>query len=306
MIDHKARADVRETINAFLSDRIGADAFDDQLQGVYRKTQDKTVKYAITKLWYIYSDFDDHLVRLDKRGWDAVQRWILLLSSDAEVQVRHKWVWHSSQLGAAAVVAVVCVLLLINFVAALLIGGIVSIALAATRKQIQSSHEATDLWNAWPFPSLAALERTLRRTPAFTKRMHRREIVARGKRPRFDKIKLPMFMEWPLSRVGWCMISPAVLIAQSFPIRISQEVFVESQSESRAEHTARRRRLTLPHTAEKIGESNARGTRVSPTLRAGLRFYSYRETQLFLRPMVGRISTARRRSTRRTCSHCGR
>jgi len=232
MIDCKARSDVRQAIDDFLSDRIGATAFDERLYKRYPKTSDQTVKYAIGKLWYAYSDFDDHLVRLDKPAWGAVQRFVLLLASDAELQVRHKWLCHSSQIVAAATLVGICFLFLVNFVAALLVGGIVSTALASTRRQIHASYVVPDLWKAWPFPSLAAMEHALRRTPGFRKRIYRREIVARRTKSRFDDLRLPLFIEWPLSRVGWCMVSPIMLLTQCLPLRVSQEFFLEPRSDS--------------------------------------------------------------------------
>ncbi len=233
MIDHKIRSDVRQAIDDFLSDRIGADAFDKKLWELYPKTEDQTVKYALGMLWHTYSDLEDHLVRLDRREWGAVQRLALLLASDAEMQVRRKWHWYSGQLVAAATLGGMCILFIINFVLALLIGGIVSIALATTRRQIRASYIAPDPCCAWPFPSLGAIARTLRHAPSFSKRAYRHEIGAReSRRPRFNNMRLPQFIERPLSGVGWCVVSPAVLIAQCLPVRISQEVFLEPQSYS--------------------------------------------------------------------------
>ena len=58
MIDHAARTEVRQLVDEFLSDRIGAFAFDDKLFKVSCKSKDQTVRIVVRILWNAYSDLE--------------------------------------------------------------------------------------------------------------------------------------------------------------------------------------------------------------------------------------------------------
>ena len=228
MRDHEARAKVRQAVVDYLSDRIASFAFADKLHEIGSTTEDQTVKYVTSKLWHTYSDTTDHLVHLDKRSWDAVQRLLLLLDSDAELRETRTWIWHSSQLVAAATLIVE--ISVIWLIVPLFVGGAISMALASTRRRVQSSYESPDPLNAWPFPSLGAIKRAIARSPGFRKQRHRADIVNRRAESRFGYLRLPQIIEWPLSRLGWCLISPIILALQCLPLHVSQEYFSEPHS----------------------------------------------------------------------------
>lgn len=231
MIDHQARAEVRQTVNEFLSDRIGSFEFDDKIHEIAYRTRDRTVVHVICKLWYTYSDTRDHLVHLDKRSWDTVQRLLLLLDSESEVRQHRVWMWHSSQgIAAAGLIALgdlawssqgslwwLC----------LFLSGAISIALKRSREQVRASFQKPDPWRTWPFPTIEALRRALDRNPKFQKQKHRPEIANRRIEPRWNNVQLPSFIEWPLSRIGWCIVSPLILLFQCSPLSIGNEEFVE-------------------------------------------------------------------------------
>ena len=118
----------------------------------------------------------------------------------------------------------------INPVAVLIVGGIISIMLASIRSEARAAVDSTDLWKAWPFPNLASIQRAIQRAATFRKRRYRREILERGHHVPFGYIRLPEIIQWPLSRLGWCFVSPLVLLFQCLPIRAVQETFHEPDS----------------------------------------------------------------------------
>jgi hypothetical protein len=232
MIDHEARAELHRTADDFLSDRIGAFTFDDRLFKLLSSTRDETVRLVIDRLWRFYDDTDDHLVRLNKQGWDSIQRFLLLLDSDAELYETQKRVWHVSQLVALGTLVMLFAIWIgmENPFVALLAAGTISMGITAWRQRVRTKSAASsppEIWPTRPFPSLSDIQRALDRTPAFRKRHFRTEIAERSTRSRFGYIRLPSFIEWPLSRLGWCFVSPIILFFQCLPICVSQEVFQE-------------------------------------------------------------------------------
>lgn len=218
---------VRQTVDDYLSDRIGTALLDERLWSIRRTTEDQTVRFVVGKLWWTYSDAADDLVRLGKRGWNCVQRMLLLLDSGAKVRDATRWIWHPSQMIAGiTLAAVLSVVLAGNFLLLPLIaGGMISIALAASRQRVRASTRRPDPFCAWPFPTLAVIERALTRSPGFRKQKHRAEIVAQRCDARVGDVALsgPAFMVWS----GWCLISPIVVAFQRLPIRVSCEIFSE-------------------------------------------------------------------------------
>jgi hypothetical protein len=228
MIDTEARANVRQAVDDFLLDKIGSFEFDERLFQVRTRTRDATVHQIAQLLWYTYSDTEDHLVHLNKEGWNLVQRLLLVLDSGADLKQSRQWIWHPSQLVAAA--TLIFLLPYIWLILPLFKGGIISMKLASTRRRIKASRKRTDPFKVWPFPSLDAVRRALDRAPEFHKQRYRSEIGRRGTTPWFDNLSLPQFIEWPLSRIGWCFVSPAILIWESLPMQVSELNLMEPAS----------------------------------------------------------------------------
>lgn len=228
MIDREARTELCQAVDDFLFDRIGSEAFDAEIQSLYRETPDQTVRHVISQLWLTYSDMEDHLVRYDRRTWKSVQRLVLLLTSNAEIEFHRSWQWHPSQLMAGAGLAKTALWVPVNFVLALVIAGVTANTVGRHRRRLKSSDSERDPWHAWPFPSLAALARTLQANPQFQRRPYRPELPSRiPKVPWYDDLHLPRVIEVPLAAVGWCIVAPLVLLVQCLPLCRVREAFVE-------------------------------------------------------------------------------
>lgn len=238
MVDLVARAKVRSAVDDYLSDRITSFAFDERLWEI--ETDDETVRYVSHLLWFTYDDMSDHPVRLDKQSWNTIQRLLLLLDSAAEFRSHRQRVWHVSQVAAAVTFCSICYLFWNypqGWFVPFLIGGAISVGLGTWRANVRAAQipaEPTDPWHAWPFPSLSAIRRAMAIAPSFSKRKFRPEIIERYPRSRLERlgalnISLPRFIEWPLSRLGWCVMSPVILLAQCLPIFAAWRVFAETE-----------------------------------------------------------------------------
>jgi hypothetical protein len=96
-------------------------------------------------------------------------------------------------------------------------------ALCYLRRRAELRADAVDPWQAWPFPSLAALELASSSAPDFCKQRHRTEIASR-------RIWSPVvhwllcLVSYPMSIAQWCLASPIVLLVQCLPIALPQSL----------------------------------------------------------------------------------
>jgi hypothetical protein len=95
MVDSEARGRLAEAIEAYLDERLTAFDFDEQITSIAGDTDDATVRQVAEAMWFFYDDCENHNVALSKEAWDAHQRFLLLLKSDAEIRVtgRREWTW---------------------------------------------------------------------------------------------------------------------------------------------------------------------------------------------------------------------
>ena len=213
MIDHEARTKVISAIEDYLSDKIMAFDFDDELQDI--ETEDKTAEFAINTLWYCYDDVIDHKVNLSKEEWDFFQRLLLILKSDSEITCTktYRWSWDHG-LACVAVLAFVIFASLIGWninLALLSIPfGIVSMLISLYRKKREK--KAVPYEAAYPMNSYTQIRSLLRSVPGFKKQSYRTEIGSRTIRSNSNTI----FNSVSLFFV-WAVFSPFCLFFQSLP-----------------------------------------------------------------------------------------
>jgi hypothetical protein len=215
MIDRAARTAVRAAVEDFLFDRIKSFEFDDRLRAI--TTEDSTVRIAKLDLWGYYDDIKDHVVVADKATWDYIQRWLLILDSDAEVIETSHRRWHTSQL--IAIVTLVCLWFAYRahpeiWLPPVMFGGVVSILLGLWRRQNALATLAPDPWRCRPFPSLKSLRCVLERTSSFHKVRFRGELNERVLRSPSESR-----FAWLRFGFGWLMWSPIPLLFQTLPVR---------------------------------------------------------------------------------------
>ena len=98
--DRHARDCLVNAIRRYINEALTAFAFDDEINEIRAETADGTVHAVVDALWLCYDDCKDHLAGLSKQEWDYVQRLLLLLESDGELQFVWQRRWSIRQAGA--------------------------------------------------------------------------------------------------------------------------------------------------------------------------------------------------------------
>lgn len=216
MIDSLARRQIRTAVDDFLDSRITSSTFDERLFAI--ETDDATAREVVSLLWYTYDDIKEHgAEHWEKPTWDFVQRLMLLLDAGAElVATKGARTWRWSQAAAVAglfLMAGLYGLVFHHWLFPVLIGGVVSMAIAWWRERQERGAVDQDPTNATPFASPAEIRRILRQMPGWAKRRH-----PGGRAPR---LRSPV-VEWAYGlnvRFLWCLVSPVALLLQALPSR---------------------------------------------------------------------------------------
>jgi hypothetical protein len=209
-------------IREYLGEKIPASGFDEQLSAIAARTDDPTVKWVSSQLWFTYDDCRDHPVVSDKPGWDLIQRLILLLESDARVEVEvgpaH---WTARQgIAGACLAGVGWIVWETGWGSHLLITnlpfGLVSMGLSFWQRHEPGDPGAPDPSLA-PFQSVGQLRSVRRRVRSFIKARYPRHLETR-------RIRGPLseFALWLQFGALWLMFSPVALLCQLRPERQTQ------------------------------------------------------------------------------------
>ena len=208
MRDGEARNRLIEAILSYLDDRIGAFELDARLSRIAGETSDATVHFVAGQMWFHYDDCTDHKTVASKLQWDYFQRLLLLLESDAEIEIvrskRRLWL---------RVLFLVLVAGLVPFLTwkglgltALLILVPMVWAVGAWRRFIAGHTRERDGMAAGltPFASFGELLRVRRSVPNFSKSRYPAEFAERAIRGLIEEIMLR------LSWIAYTMIIPFV------------------------------------------------------------------------------------------------
>jgi len=216
-LDRLARDQLIQSIERHLSGDLDMDDFIRAVGKLDGRTCDMTVQYIIDLCDNLY-DLDDRPVHASKEGWDYFQRLLLVLHSDGRIVETKSSRWCPSQWWAIRLLGLGASLIAwlgvgAQMLLALIPLGIGSIWLASWRKR----HHPAPVWQPhqlYPFGSWAEMRQIAAQTPRFRKRRFDR---AKFVRRWYDPInfKLP---EWPFYPI-WVLLSPLVILGQSFPIR---------------------------------------------------------------------------------------
>jgi len=218
VIDRQARLQIRSAVDDFIDGTITAFVLDERLSAI--ETGDGTAKQVIWLLWFTYDDLKDHgPEHWEKLAWDLVQRLLLLLDSDSELEEtkgRRTWRWsQAAALGGLGCMAWRYWGVYQHWLYPVLIGGGISMAIAWWRDRAERRAGDDDLTNAAPFASPDEICQVLRRMPGWRKRRH-----PGGVAPRLR----PRCFEWVYGLHGrflWCLVSPIALALQALPGRES-------------------------------------------------------------------------------------
>ena len=176
-VDRKSRDALVAVINRYLDGETTAFQFDEEKFQIVRNSEDSTVIYAVCELWYFYDDCKNHKVWLTKEEWNYFQRMILVLESNAQIEVTKRRRWDYTQLIALAalslfVYAVTWLGLRIQLVALVIPFGVVSIAISRSRSRAAANKVDKNQLALVPFSSLSELIHLRRSVANFRKRKY--------------------------------------------------------------------------------------------------------------------------------------
>ncbi len=212
-----------EAIRSYMDEKTTAFQFNDTLTEIMYASEDKTVQTIRQALWFHYDDCKDHKIVASKEEWDYFNRLLLLLASDAGIEVVRSWRrWHISQ-----AVAAVCLAWFAYLAARTGFGehlfalacpfGVVSMALAWFNSRRRKKAIAAIEVAVTPFSSVSTMLSVRRRVTGFVKARYPRAITGRRIRdPIIDKL---MWIPWTMVRL---MFSPIALFIQMLPERESE------------------------------------------------------------------------------------
>ena len=215
MIDRNNRNQLILAIQSFLDEKTDALQFDEIIFDIDAKTEDETIHFAVEMLWLYYDDFKPHKVTLIKEEWDAIQRLILLLSSDREIVQKKKWHYTARQLvavGLLALYALICFYVAIGltlFYATIGLG-LLSIALSLWKREYESNKKVR--WEIYPFTTVTQLRNVRSETAFFQKQHYPVQVGERSIRTPFANALLHIH-----SKLSWLVYAPLVLLYQALP-----------------------------------------------------------------------------------------
>lgn len=215
-VDRKNRDRLADAIHRFLAEKTTAFAFDEEIHDIWDASDDTMVAHVASTLWYHYDDCKDHTVVLSKEEWDYFHRLILLLKSNAHIEVNKSKRWSFTQLGAAICLVLfgLCVLWLgigYHLLAVAVPFGFISILLSYCRRR--SIPQLTQRERALtPFTSASEILTVRRSVGGFTK--HKYPHYLKSKRIRSPLMNTALAIQ---SYALWIVFSPLVLLFQLFP-----------------------------------------------------------------------------------------
>ena len=216
MVDRTARDELADVLERYMAEEANSYELDEELMLRDWPRDDRTLNKAIRVIWLSYDDFVDHKVLGPKANWDQLQRIVLLLRSDDQMEVTG-----GRRLTLRQVIPLACLALFVGAVAQFGWGwhllavsvplGVVSMLLSWWRLARDQRHDTSEPV-ASPYESVAELLAARRRVPGFRKRPYP---------PRIDKRRIrgpasePVM--WICFLVPWLLFSPVALLFQAWP-----------------------------------------------------------------------------------------
>jgi len=207
-----------------MNEKIKAFQFADDLDLVAMETDDPTVHEIVRLLWYHYDDCRNHKIVASKVEWDYFHRLLLILESDAELDV------HTARIRSPRQAAAVYSLIVFMVLAAtstvfmgwglhlLVVGipfGFVSMLLSYWQSNATPEPGPREI-TLIPFSSVHQLLAVRRRVPHFTKTHYPRHLASRT--IRHPIVEIPLCLISALGvRAAWLFFGPMVLLRQAIP-----------------------------------------------------------------------------------------
>lgn len=219
-VDRDSRAKLASVIRQFLTGDLSAFEFDDRLFDDIEKSDDQTINFIVSALWFHYDDCVDHPVALSRSEWDYFHRLLLILESDAHIESESQRIWRPPQLIAAIGLLgfIYCAMLVGIGIHLLILSipfGALSIALSFWRQRYTPTLTA-DEESLFPFSSFTELLTARRSIAHFVKQRYPSEIANRQIRTK--TMEAILWFQWYMI---WLLLSPIALLFQTLPLRQS-------------------------------------------------------------------------------------
>ena len=215
IVDRPNRDALVAAINRYLDGETTAFKFDDEIFSI--DSDDPTISHVVSQLWLFYDDCKDHKAQLSKEAWDYFQRLVLVLQSDAHIQVNKRRQWDYTQLIAlnALLLSVYAACWLgwgMQLLVLLIPCGVVSIAISCWRSRSTVSKVDKNQIALMPFSSVSELLPLRRSVQSFRKRKYPAGMMPFKIRTPLEETAMKL-----QSYAAWLRISPLVLMFQVLP-----------------------------------------------------------------------------------------
>jgi hypothetical protein len=214
-VDRLNRDALVAAINRYLDGETTAFKFDDEIFGI--DSDDPTISYLVRQLWLFYDDLKDHKAQLSKEAWDYFQRLVLVLQSDAHIEVSTRRRWDYSH-----VIAFDALLLFVyaawwlgwgpQLIVLAIPFGAVSIAISWWRGRAAAQEVDKNQIALMPFSSVSELLPLRRRVQNFRKRKYPVGMTPFKVRSPLEETAMKL-----QSYASWLRFSPLVLMFQVLP-----------------------------------------------------------------------------------------
>jgi len=215
MVIREDREKLIELINKYLYEEITAFEFDEKLFDS-KNSKDKTVEQLKMQLWQCYDDCKDHKIVASKEMWDYLQRILLLLESDGELEWIKQRKWHYIQLIALLLLPLsIGIFFFTNDIYWGILANVIMWPFSYLIHRIRCG--LTSSTSTFPYKNTSQILSAKRTVSDFKKeayphsRLRSRKIRSRG----MEILTLiPMY-------IGWIVFCPLVFLFQTRPINAS-------------------------------------------------------------------------------------
>jgi hypothetical protein len=218
VVDRESRDALAEALRSFMDDEAAGFALDEAEDAIWKRTEDETVRSVAEDLELSYGDPLDHWYGVPEGEWKHLNRLLLLLESEGELEIGHSpREWHWTQLLAGMLLAGFGVVVWqfggIGFFRCAAFFGPPSMLLRwlNSRRCQEESRIASPALA--PFGSFGGLRRIRRSVPGFVRRRCVCAVRERGIWSRVFEVFMYLYCAWL-----WCVLSPLVLFVQMLPL----------------------------------------------------------------------------------------
>lgn len=217
-VDRHHRDCLALAIRQYMAGETTAFTFDQTIHEIWDASDDATIAFVVGALWYHYDDCKDHPAILSKEEWDYFHRLLLILESDAHVQVAESRSWGLPQLVALIGLLAFCVCAVrLGFGDQLFVlaipFGVLSVSLSFWNR-LRTPKLSQRERSLYPFSSAAELLSVRRSVKGFMKQRYPEAL-------RHNRIRSPLMdrVIWVNATAMWFLFSPIVLFVQALPER---------------------------------------------------------------------------------------